>query len=466
MTRAALVAWFALLAVGTSCDRPRVPTDLPIQPSLDFELRQLLNFAYGVVPIGPVPPQSQALVDLGQALFFDKILSGNRDISCATCHHPSTHGADGLSLAIGTGGTGLGPSRTLGPGHQFVPRNSPTLLNQGLRGQYLFWDGRLEGFAAGPFRMPPGVTLPAGLPNILAAQAMLPVLNRREMRGEPGDLDVFGSPNELAQLSDAQYAEVWAAIMQRILAIPEYMARFSAAFPTQGNPSFFDFKYAAAAIAAFITQSFTRASTPFDRYLTRNDAALTLAQKRGALLFFGPLNRPRCVSCHNGPLLGGQSFANVGVPQIGPGTGSAAPLDIGRGDVLLSGQPPQSNRFYRFAFRPPPLRNVELTAPYMHNGAYPTLEAVVRHYNNVPLAMRNYDVTQLAPALRGMVHNDNTTINDIALNLNHHFQAPLGLSDAELSDLVAFLKSLTDPSARNLSALVPARVPSGLPLEN
>src|SRR5207249_8763981 len=103
--------------------------------------------------------------------------------------------------------------------------------------------------------------------------------------------------------------------------------------------------------------------------------ALTTAEKRGALLFFG---KAQCSSCHSGALLGGGSFANAGVPQIGPGTGDAAPLDLGRGGL-------KDQSFYKFAFRVTPLRNVELTAPYMHDGAFPTLEAVVRHYNDVTL---------------------------------------------------------------------------------
>src|SRR5205814_852127 len=127
---------------------------------------------------GPVPFQSQALVDLGQALMFDKILSGNRDVACATCHHPSTHEGDGLALAIGTGGSGLGPGRTLGSGRQFVRRNAPSLLNDALGLSYLFWDGRITRFGNG-FNGGPSQGLPGGLPDLLTAQAMLPVLDRR-----------------------------------------------------------------------------------------------------------------------------------------------------------------------------------------------------------------------------------------------------------------------------------------------
>ncbi len=172
------LSWMALglLVLGAGCGLPDVTTDPPITPAIDAQLRHSLT-QWGVVPIGPLPAQDPALVDLGRSLVFDKILSGNRDIACATCHDPLHHGTDGLSLAIGTGGT-VGLARTLGPGRQFVPRNAPSMLNQGLRPFYLFWDGRVSGFGAGPFTSPAEVVLPSGLPNILAAQAMLPVLNR------------------------------------------------------------------------------------------------------------------------------------------------------------------------------------------------------------------------------------------------------------------------------------------------
>ncbi len=174
MTRFGWVTCLGLLALA-GCEGS-TPPEPPTRPAIDAELRARLA-QWGVIPIGPMPVQNPALLDLGQALMFDKILSGNRDIACATCHDPLHHGTDGLSLAIGTGGT-VGLARTLGPGRQFVPRNAPSMLNQGLRPFYLFWDGRVSGFGAGPFTSPAEVVLPSGLPNILAAQAMLPVLNR------------------------------------------------------------------------------------------------------------------------------------------------------------------------------------------------------------------------------------------------------------------------------------------------
>ena len=435
-----------------------VETDRSISfpSSLDAELRQRLQ-QWGVVPIGRPPAQDSARVALGQALFFDKILSGNRDIACATCHNTPTSMGDGQSLAVGTGGTGVGPARQLGPGREFVPRNAPTLLNAGLGLFYMFWDGRISGHGAGPFFSPPDVRIPTGvIPNLLAAQALLPVLNRREMRGERGDVDVFGNPNELAEFLDSQYLDVWRAIVTRLLAIPEYEAMFRAAFPST-HPGTFQIQHVGTAIAAFLTAKFTRTDSPFDRYLARDDAALSAEAKRGALLFF---REAQCATCHNGALLGGERFANVGVPQIGPGTGPELPLDLGRGGV----DPVSQNQFYRFNFRVPPLRNVELTAPYMHNGAYATLENVVKHYDDVPLAMQTYDVSQLASQLRAMYHGEPSVIADMMNNLDFRFRPPLDLTTTEQADLVAFLRSLTDPAARDLSALTPARVPSGLPV--
>jgi cytochrome c peroxidase len=430
-----------------------VETDrtFPVPPSLDAELRRTLQ-QWGVVPIGPQPVESPALVTLGQALFFDKVLSGNRDIACATCHNTPTFMGDGQSLAVGTGGVGVGPSRTLGPGREFVPRNAPTLINAGLGLFYMFWDGRVSGFRGG-FSTPAGAALPAGLPNVLAAQAMFPVTNRREMRGEPGDTDVSGNPNELAQYGDSQYVEIWQAVMRRVLSIPDYVAKFNAAFPGIASQQL-RFEHAAIAIAAFETQVLTMTNSPFDRFLKRDDDVMTPEAKRGGLLFFG---KASCSGCHNGPLLGGGGFIDVGVPQLGPGTGSGAPLDFGHADV-------NGSEFYRFAFRVAPLRNVELTAPYFHSGAYPTLEAVVRHYNNVPVALRGYDVSQLAPELQARYHGDPATINAVLERLAFQLQQPLNLKDSEMREVVAFLRSLTDPAARNLSAIVPASVPSGLPV--
>lgn len=445
----------SVLLFVTACER--VSTfEPPAQATLDAQLRQSLSF-WGAMPIGAVPQQNAALVDLGQSLFFDKVLSGNRDVSCATCHDPLSQMTDGLTLAVGTGGSGLAPNRTLGAGRAFVPRNAPSLLNQGLGFVYTLWDGRVnqEWSPTDAFKAPAGVVFPAGLQNLLAAQAMLPVLNRVEMRGNSGDQDVFGNPNELATIADANVLAVWRGAMNRLLAIQAYVTKFNAAYPGIPTQSL-GFQHAANALAAFQIHSFTKTNSPFDRYLARDNRALTDEQKRGGILFFG---KAQCASCHSGAMLGGQQFVNIGIPQFGPGVGAAAPLDIGRGEHIVGG-----SEFYRFNFRAPQLRNVELTAPYMHNGAYRTLESVVRHYTNADSALRNYDATQLPPALQGTVRRDAATINDILRSLDFRLRSESRpkLTVTEQQEIVAFLKSLTDPASRNLASAIPVAVPSGL----
>ncbi|HEY2378693.1 MAG TPA: cytochrome c peroxidase [Gemmatimonadaceae bacterium] len=444
----------AVAACGGESSRTGVASPPPT-PTLDAQLRGTLQ-QWGAVPIGAVNAPDPALVDLGKSLFFDKVLSGNRDVACATCHSPLNHTADVLSLSIGTGGTGSGVTRQLGAGRQFTPRNAPTLLNTGLGAFYLFWDGRvsdLGGIQNAVFKTPAGAALPAGLTSVLAAQAMFPVTNRNEMRGEIGDRDAAGNANELAAYDSADFAGIWTGVMQRVLAINGYVAKFNAAFPGVSASSL-GFQHAADAIAAFETAAFTFTNSPFDRYLARDDDGLTTDAKHGALLFFG---KARCSTCHFGPLLGGQTFAAAAVPQLGPGVGKDAPLDLGQDPQF----PAQTNRFL---FRVPALRNVELTPPYMHDGAFATLDAVVRHYNNAEQALHTYDVSQLDPRFRAQYHGDDATITAILTSASPQLRAPLGLSDVELNQLVAFLESLTDPAARSLAGLIPASVPSGLPV--
>ena len=453
MKHAALLLLFVSLVVMGCEDQVMPPPEQPAL-SLDAQLRQNIG-QWGAVPIAAMPQQNPALVTLGQALFFDKILSGNKDMACASCHQPQAALADGISLAVGTGGTGSGTARLPGNGRAFGARQSPTLLNAGLGMFYLFWDGRLTRFGHEPS---PNPALPPPLPgqppvSTLVGQAMLTVLNRHEMRGHAGDADVFGHPNELALLADDQPAAIWQAVMQRLLAIPEYVQLFKAAFPTKAT-SALRFEDAAHAIGIFQMQAFTKTNSPFDRFLQRDDAALSTEQKRGGILFFG---RAQCGSCHSGPFLGGQGFVNAGVPQIGPGGVKQSPLDLGRGEL-------QDNDFYKFAFRIAPLRNVELTAPYMHNGAYASLEAVIEHYNDVPKALREFDASQLAPALQPLYHGEQATIDAVLTTLDHRLRTPLDLTETEKRELIAFLKALTDPAARDLSGVAPARVPSGLPV--
>ncbi|HIP71387.1 MAG TPA: cytochrome-c peroxidase, partial [Anaerolineae bacterium] len=105
---------------------------------------QAVVTAQGIRPYEPPPSPEPTLVTLGEALYFDKILSGNRDISCATCHHPTLASGDELALSIGTGGMGLGPQRQMGVGRERIPRNAPEVFNRGaVEWRTMFWDSRV-----------------------------------------------------------------------------------------------------------------------------------------------------------------------------------------------------------------------------------------------------------------------------------------------------------------------------------
>ncbi|MGB0678327.1 MAG: cytochrome-c peroxidase [Polyangiales bacterium] len=396
----------------------------------------------------PVLPTTLSADDpklrLGQALFFDKLLSGNRDISCATCHHPVHASADALPLSIGVGGQGLGPTRRQPPERPFIPRHAPEVFNRdAAEWVTMFWDRRVRQ-EAGQLTTPAGAALPPGLTHVLAVQAMFPVTSHAEMRGAPGDNEIADAPDLPA---------VWQALMARLVAVPEYVTLFAAAFP-QVPTGELSFAHAAEAIAAFEGTAFRAVDTPYDRFLAGDDGALTPEARRGAALFFGA---GQCVRCHMGPLLSDQQVHVIGGPQLGPGKEGAAPDDLGGFGV-------SQQESERWAFRTPPLRNVELTAPYMHAGAYRDLQAVVQHHFDPAAALSAYDVGQLPVPFQSHLLRD--PAREAALEVVLDSDLPTGMtpSDSELTDLVAFLQALTDPASHDLTAWLPASVPSGLPV--
>jgi cytochrome c peroxidase len=423
--------------------------------TVDQQLRSAMRAAH-LTPLDPGPTPAPAKVTLGRALMFDKELSGNRDISCATCHHPLMHTGDGLSVSMGTGCTGLGPTRVLGPGRPLIPRNAPEVFNRGATlWTSMFWDSRVTGSAATGFSTPAHDALPSGLENVLAAQAMFPVTSRDEMRGKVGDVDVFGQPNDVALLGDTDFATIWAMLTDRVRAIPAYVTLFNQAYPDVPT-SQLGFEHAANAIAAFEISAWTLLDSPWDRYVAGDDSTLSQNAKRGALLFFG---KAGCVGCHAGNLLTDQQHHDIAVPQVGPGKGAEAPQDFGRGrETGIDSD--------RYKFRTPPLRNVAMTGPWMHDGAYTTLDGAVRHHLDPATALRNYDVTQLAADMQSTFQGDEPTLAAILANLDPLVAQPLSLSDAEVNDLLTFLEALTDPAAADLSGDIPDSVPSGLPVRD
>ncbi|APD88269.1 hypothetical protein BM527_16425 [Alteromonas sp. Mex14] len=400
--------------------------------------------------------QSNEKVNLGQLLFFDKVLSGSQDIACATCHHPTSHSGDDLSLSIGVGGRGVGYSRVLGETRRLIPRNAPEIFNRGApEWRTMFWDGRVEITDDGYKRSPANEKLPIELlDNVLAMQAMFPVTSRQEMRGRKSDLDITGKPNMLAAIGDTDFEEMWARVMERVTAIPEYVELFKRVYPDVSVQQL-HFAHAANALAAFQTNAFAFEDSPWDRYLNGDTNALPMKAKKGAVLFYG---RAGCGSCHSGTLMTDQNYYNILVPQIGPGHRDSAGFDIGRARVT-------DKKEDAFAFRTPPLRNVAITGPWMHNGAYTSLQAVIKHHINPLEMLQSYDATQLDSSLEKTFRLNMSTILAMSQTFSSEINVVPTLTDQEIEQLVAFLESLTSPSTNDLTHLVPDSVPSGLPVD-
>ncbi len=280
---------------------------------------------------------------------------GEKDVACATCHHPNHGYSDGLDLAIGVNGSGLGPDRTENTGGldlavpiDRVPRNSPSVLNTAYNGMtslgdyvpenaVMFWDGRMKS---------------------LESQCQGPPTSRSEMRGDayPEDL-TFDS------------------ILVRLKAIPGYVTLFDEAFG--GGVESITIDHLAEAIGAF-ERTIVTDNSPYDQYLNGDKNALTEDQKNGLLLFFG---KAACNDCHSGPMLSDFNFHALGVPDNPSVPGGT---DEGKDEL--------------YQFRTPTLRNVTLTGPYMHNGIFDTLREAVEFQNrgvsenaNVPSGMLDVD---------------------------------------------------------------------------
>ena len=459
MYRISWTTMAAVVCVGAvvGCDDPR-PTEPRLaapsfekgsaDPAVDALISEVRKLA-AAQKIGPLPTTSrirQPLVDLGRDLAFDKVLSGGRDISCMTCHVPGFATGDGKSLSVGQGGSGLGPARSH-PQGVFIPRNAPPLFNLGAM-RRLFWDGRVQMDNAGDIHTPAGAQITPEMRKVLefgptSAIGLFPVTNRAEMRGQSG--------NELAAIPDSDAPAIWQGLMARLGAIPEYRAKFQAAYP--GTPfETMTFAHASNAIGAFFVQELTFTNAPWDRFIGGDNNALNSRQLEGAKTFLSL----RCVQCHNGPTFSDQEFHNVAVAQIGPGQGNGATGFDDFGRVNVTGDDAD-----RYRFRTTPLRNVELTGPYGHDGSILTLRAFIEHYSESHKKLLEFDPSALEPSLR-------TTLVPNALDILARRDPILDgvvLPDAIVDKLMDYMSALTDDAARNIRHVAPTRVPSKLPVD-
>ena len=261
-------------------------------------------------------PVDRRQVELGRFLFFDPILSGNRNISCGTCHSPEFGTSDGLALGIGEGGQGVGPDRTVGSGpdriRKRIPRNSPGLWNLGAKEvRILFHDGRLSvsDIYGNGFNSPAEEWLPNGLETILAAQALFPLTSQFEMAGNPKENQVAGAAHD-------RIDAVWPIIAKRVRTIPEYASLFQEAFDDVHEPLDITIVHIGNVLGAFMAFEWRSADSRFDRFLAGETDALNETERAGMALFFGPAG---CSTCHSGKLFTDHDFHALALPHFGPG---------------------------------------------------------------------------------------------------------------------------------------------------
>src|SRR5262245_5557136 len=200
-------------------------------------------------------------VELGRLLYFDPVLSGNNEQSCATCHHPDLGFSDGRNSSMGFDGKGVGPDRK--GGHE-VQRSAPTVWNAAFNHKQ-FWDGRA---------------------NDLEDQARFPITSADEMNQNPDEL------------------------VKELKAIPEYVRLFDKAF---GGASAVTMENVTFAIAAF-ERTIISNNSPFDRYAAGDQSAMTVEQRRGLTLFRSL--KTRCFECHGFPTFANPDFKVIGVTKM------------------------------------------------------------------------------------------------------------------------------------------------------
>ncbi|MEL6645511.1 MAG: cytochrome c peroxidase [Pseudomonadota bacterium] len=405
-------------------------------------------------------PIDRAEAELGQLLFYDPVLSGNKTVSCGSCHHPRFGTSDGLSLGLGDGATGLGPDRRVQVDNlpeQRIPRNSPALFNLGAREfTVMFHDGRIEADPTRPsgLRTPLEDEMVQGFDSILSAQTMFPVLSPDEMAGHYGENEISTAVRQGRLTGDGG---AWSLISNRIAEIPAYADAFAAVYPEIAEGRAIAFTDISNAIAAFIEFEWRADDSAFDSYL-RGDAPLPPDAAEGMALFYGQAN---CATCHAGSFQTDHGFHAMGQPQLGPGKAArfeSHQRDTGR--MRVTGRVEDA-----YAFRTPSLRNVTATGPWGHAGAFSDLAAFLRHHVDPIAGLEAYAPQATLPAFEPPKADwamDGAEVAEIAAAVE---VTPVGLGEDDIAALIAFLESLRDQGAIDGRLGIPERVPSGLEVE-
>lgn len=454
------------------------------------------------------------LVELGRDLWFDTIHSLGRDNTCGGCHSPTNGFGDSQTMAIGVlNNNVVGPNRQ-GPRNQ---RRSPLVINTALYPN-MMWNSRFASMSGDPFDNRQGFSFPFpedssattsapdrfsyqedkkhDITHLLQAQAHMPPTELIEVAGFHGTCP-NGVPDptlgpRFCQFDDgsdhgvqvplpdpatgSRNEPIRQAALRTLNGIPAYRHLFADAFPRQvslqpGHGKDIDFYMFGKAIAEFeFTLVF--ADAPVDRFARGDRDAMTTAQKRGGLLFFGKAGCVTChaVSSHNNDPDANEMFSDfkervIGVPQIAPVFGRHT------GNVIFAG-PGEDEDFGReertgdsrdrYKFRTAPLRNLAVSPGFFHNGAFTTLEDAIRFHLNVAEEARKYDAVK-AGVPEDLTHKLGPPVPNKLLD--PLVKEPTKLSDREFKDLVAFVRDgLLDQRVTHLCHLIPASVPSGQPV--
>ena len=374
----------------------------------DDELATLKNLWIGSLPPLPADPSNQYADNLdaavfGQKLFFDTRFSSNGQVACATCHLPDQLFQDGTPLASGVGKT---------------TRRTMTILGTAYS-PWLFWDGRKDSQwaqALGPMESP----VEHGGNRTLYAH-LIAEFYADEYTALFGPLpDLSTLPRNAGPVADSNAMATWEAMApdekEAVTRIYVNMGKSIAAYERQLNPGESRFDHY---VEALLNQD------------PAADEILTPDEMAGLKLFIGEAN---CTNCHNGPLFTNNDFHNTGVPGV-----NDLPDDIGRSlgaqqvlsdefnclSVYSDAQPDQCAELNFLVidehqqerqYKPPSLRNVAERGPFMHAGQFATLEEVLKHYNTAPEA----------PA-------------------GHSELEPLNLTEKQIAQIIAFLKTLLGP---------------------
>jgi cytochrome c peroxidase len=426
------------------------------------------------------------LANLGRLLFFDKIPSLHDDNACAGCHSPTNGFGDTQSIAIGIQNNNLvGPNRS-GPRNQ---RRTPMAANTPFF-PALMWNERFFAVSGDPFDNSGGFVfpLPEGatrfpphdpiIKTLAAAQGEMPPTELTEVAGFTGtagtigpQFDQFddgkGSPVPPPDASGSRNDPIRQAVLKRLNASPAYRELFGEVFPSVAAGGPVDFSMFGRAIAEFeFTLIF--ANAPIDRFARGEHGAMSVPEKKGALVFFG---KGGCVTCHAVAGKSSEMFSDfkmhvMGVPQIAPEFG------LGKGNVIFDG-PDQDEDFGleqitgnpadRYKFRSSPLRNVALQPAFFHNGSFTRLEDAIYHHLHVFESARSYD------PIRAGVDKDLTLrlgpIEPVLERVDPLLLNPAQLTADEFENLVTFVRTgLFDERAerQNLCSLIPATLPSGM----